>query len=212
MEQDKVATQVKQLQSHFFGQRYAGASFSDVRLSGDHTAKVLGWLKSKKGLLVLSGPAGCGKTYLCSATVAWLYGKVRDICAHRETDFISKVKSSFDMKGDSDDHVRFLIDHEFYIYDDLGSTGCGAKEEGNVTWKQKVWFIMIEERIASNMPTVITTNYNRKQVLENLGERSYSRLFSQENCIIEMFGYPDLRNPLNWREDAPSVALNQKSV
>lgn len=158
----------------------------------------LNWLKNPKGLLVLAGAPGCGKTYLCSAMIAWMYGKARDIYAHKEMDFISRIKLSFDMKGDSDDEVRYLIDHEFYIYDDLGSTGCGIKEDGNVTWKQKVWFILIDERIASTRPTIITTNYTRKEIMHNVGARAYSRLFAEENCIIEMFNYPDLRNPLSW--------------
>lgn len=161
------------------------------------------WLKRGKGLLVLAGNPGCGKTYLCASTIAWMYGKVRDIYAHKESDFMSKVKMSFDLKGDSDNEVRDLIDHEFYIYDDLGSTGSGPKDEGNVNWKQKVWFIMIDERIGCQRPTVITTNFTRKQIAEQIGERSYSRLFAEENCVIEMFKYPDLRNPISWRDDAP---------
>lgn len=132
-----------------------------------------------------------------------MFGKVSDIYAHREADFISKVKQSFDLKGDSDDEARYLMDHEFYIYDDLGSTGAGRKDEQDVTWKQKMWFILIDERISSGKPTIITTNYTRNKLRENIGERTYSRLYSTNNCIIEMFHYPDLRKPLSWQESAP---------
>src|SRR5579863_6043920 len=116
MEQQEVPEHVRQLQSHFFGKRYEGATLASSRLDNEDARRISEWLKTKKGLLVLSGSPGCGKTYLCSASVAWMHGKVRDIYAHKEASFVSKVKGAFDFKGDSDDEIRYQIDHEFYIY------------------------------------------------------------------------------------------------
>lgn len=154
-----------------------------------------------KGMLILAGNPGCGKTYICSAALDWMFGKTADIYCTKEHVFMSKIKESFDLKGDSDEQIKYLIDHDFYIYDDLGSTGFGMNREStDVTWKQKVWFLMVEERLVSARPTIITTNYKRSQIRDNCGERTYSRLYSQDNCIIEMFSYPDLRKPLSWNE------------
>ena len=159
-------------------------------------------------MMVLAGPPGCGKSYFCASVIDWIYGKVLDFYAHSEADFISRVKSSFQLKGDSDDEARYQIDHQFYIFDDLGSTGHqGDKENDDVSWKQKMWFIVIDERKCSNLPTIITTNYSRKQIKEKVGERAYSRLYAQDNCIIEMHGYPDLRKPLSWRETDPDLKI-----
>lgn len=125
---------------------------------------------------------------------------------------MSNVKESFHLKGDSDDQIRYLIDHDFYIYDDLGSTGFGInKESTDVTWKQRVWFIILEERLSSGRPTIITTNYSRQKIKDNCGERTYSRMYAESNCIIEMFDYPDLRNPLPVQE-AEKQAIKEAKV
>lgn len=78
---------------------------------------------------------------------------------------------------------------------------------GQTEWRQESLFSMINLRYESRHPTVITSNLNREQVKNRIGERGYSRMFSEENTIIEMWNYPDLRNPLNWREDAPKDHL-----
>lgn len=109
------------------------------------------------------------------------------------------------MKGDYQEAVDYQCDHEFFIFDDLGSTG-----EGATGWRQEVLFSMINLRYESLSPTVITTNLTRGDVARRIGERGYSRLYARENTIIEMFNYPDLRNPLNFREDAPKPHLNKE--
>ncbi len=142
-------------------------------------------------MLILAGIPGCGKTYLCAALVAWMYGKVRDIYAMKEADFFEKIRSSMDLKGDYRGEIEYQIDHDFFIYDDLGSTGQGSA----TGWRQEVLFELINLRYESQLPTVITTNFTRRQVNEKIGQRSYSRIYASENCILEMFDYPDLRFP-----------------
>jgi DNA replication protein DnaC len=142
-------------------------------------------------MLVLSGVPGCGKTYLCAALIQWMFGKVRDIYGMKEADFFERIRASFEMKGDYHQEIEYQCDHEFFIYDDMGSTGKG----GETGWRKEVIFELLNIRYESKNPTVITTNFTRKQVNDILGERTYSRLYSKENCVIEMFDYPDLRCP-----------------
>src|ERR1700677_1029935 len=126
---------ISQLQTRFFGQIYSGATLSKCKFTNAHSESVLEWLNSGKGMMVLAGPPGCGKSYFCASVIDWIYGKVLDFYAHSEADFISRVKSSFQLKGDSDDEARYQIDHQFYIFDDLGSTGHqGDKENDDVSW------------------------------------------------------------------------------
>lgn len=91
--------------------------------------------------------------------------------------------------GDYHGEVEYQCDHEFFIYDDLGSTGSGSA----TGWRKEVIFDLINTRYESGKPTVITTNFTRNQVYTILGERTHSRLYAKENCMIDMWKYPDLR-------------------
>lgn len=96
-----------------------------------------------------------------------------------------------DRLGDYRSEIEYQCDHELLIYDDIGSTG-----EGKTDWRKEVIFELINIRYESQRPTVLATNYNYEQVIQKLGERTYSRLFSKENTYIDLFPYPDLRNPI----------------
>jgi DNA replication protein DnaC len=142
-------------------------------------------------MLVLAGKPGCGKTYLCSAIIDWINGKVSSMYFHREAKFMEKVRSSFDMKGDYHGEIEYLLDHDFVILDDLGSTGSGPTQ-----WRKEVIFSMIDNRYSSKRPTVVSTNLNPQEMFEFLGERTKSRIMDKNNVYINMFDYPDLRMPL----------------
>lgn len=134
--------------------------------------------------------------------MAWIYGKVRDIYKYDERNFLSKLRTSIDV-GDYQCEIDHLCNHEFIIFDDLGSMG-----KTQTDWRTEVLFSMINIRYESKNPTVITSNLNRSEIKEFIGARGYSRLFAEENTIIEMWDYPDLRSPLSWREDAPRMHLD----
>lgn len=138
--------------------------------------------------MVLAGPPGVGKTYFCAGAIEWFFGKVRDIYAWKESDFLERVRRSMDLQGDYHQAIKYHVDHEFLIFDDLGSTGSGKGE-----WRQEVLFEVINLRYESKAPTIFTTNFNRQECKERLGERSFSRLFAEENTVIEMWKYPNLR-------------------
>lgn len=109
-----------------------------------------------------------------------------------------------DMQGDYQSAIKYQCDHEFFLYDDLGSTG-----QGQTGWRQEVLFEMINTRYETDWPTIITTNFTRKEISDKIGPRAYSRMYSEASCIIEMFNYPDLRKPLSFREPFPEA---QKTV
>jgi len=152
-------------------------------------------------MLILSGNPGCGKTYLCSCIVSWMFGKVRDIYALKESEFFDRIRSSMDMKGDYRSEIEYQCDHDFFVYDDIGSTGQGS----STGWRQEVLFEVINLRYESQRPTILTTNFTRQEIKEKLGWRTFSRMYAQENSIIEMFGYPDLRFPANTSKEASNL-------
>ena len=136
----------------------------------------------------MMGKPGCGKTYVCSALLSWMYGKVADIYYFRESKFFERIRASMEGKGDWNKEVAYQCDHEFLIFDDIGSAG-----QGQTGWRQDVFLEIVNMRYESRNPTVFSTNYNKNEIYEKLGARTHSRLFDKENTIIDMFEYPDLR-------------------
>jgi len=139
-------------------------------------------------MLIMMGKPGCGKTYVCSALLAWMYNKVADMYYFREADFFSRIRKSMEQQGDWHQEILYQCDHDFLIFDDIGSAG-----QGQTGWRQEVFLEIVNKRYESQNPTVFSTNYTRQEIREKLGERTYSRLFDKENTVIDMFGYPDLR-------------------
>ena len=179
---------VYRLQSRLIGQRFAGASLHNARTTPEDTQRISDWMKKKTGFLVMMGKPGCGKTYICSALLSWMYGKVSDMYYFREGKFFEKIRESMDNKGDWNQEVSYQCDHEFLVFDDIGSAG-----HGQTGWRQDVFFEIVNLRYQSKNPTVFSTNYSEQEIKEKLGARTHSRLFSNENTIIDMFDYPDLR-------------------
>lgn len=154
----------------------------------------------------MSGPPGCGKTYLCSAMVPWMHWKLGgDIYALKESVFLERIRTSFDLKGDYHREIQYQCDHRFFIFDDLGSTGKG----GSTGWRMEVLFEVINLRYESGLPTVFTTNYTTQDVRSNIGERAASRLYSSENTLISMWDYPDLREPEYMQQGKQALKSNQ---
>lgn len=189
MEPSKVSNHIYQMQCALIGTRYAGATLSRAKLLRDDAEKVFKWLNELKGILLLMGVPGCGKTYLSAAILSWISEKTNDVYFIEEEIFFRRLRDSMDC-GDYSREIEMLCDHEFLIYDDLGSSGQG----GQSGWRQEVLFAMVNNRYVSEKPTVLTTNFTKEEISQKLGARTGTRIFDSGHCIIDMHGYPNLRN------------------
>lgn len=138
--------------------------------------------------MVYSGNAGIGKTHLAASLVEFGLTTFKSFRKWHEYDLLTKVRSSIDEFKGSDyiECLKYLIDDDFIILDDIGSTGL-------TDWRKEVLFSAIDMRYNSMKPTLITTNLSRKEFNELFHERFSSRLFASSNTIIEIHDGPDLR-------------------
>ena len=106
-----------------------------------------------------------------------------------ESELLKRVRSSMDdCKGDYLEALKFLIDDELVMLDDIGSTGLNE-------WRKEIIFDAIDERYNSMQPTIITSNFTAREFKENFHLRVYSRIFSSDNIIIELPNATDYRSP-----------------
>ncbi len=89
-------------------------------------------------------------------------------------------------RGEYSKEVEYILDDQFVMYDDLGC--CGLSE-----WRKEVLLSMVDIRYETGNPTIITTNWTKKFMYENLGERSSSRIFDKNNLVVDMSGLKDWR-------------------
>lgn len=135
------------------------------------------------------GNPGCGKTYFCHALLNY---DIKMKCFNNrrywtERELLGRLRKDMEF-GSYQEFLKYLIDDELLIVDDLGSVDYGD-------WGRKIVFEVIDERYESRLPTIFSTNLNEESLKKEFGDRAHSRLFSKENTIIDVRGR-DLRQEI----------------
>lgn len=145
-------------------------------------------MKKPKNFLVYCGNPGIGKTYLCAALTEWAMTNFNSWRYWNESELFKRVRASIDEYKNTDylESLKYLIDDELIMLDDIGSTGLNE-------WRKEIIFDAIDERYNTMKPTVITSNFSRSDFEKNFHGRLSSRLFARENIIIEIPNGLDLR-------------------
>jgi len=145
------------------------------------------WMAKPKNFLVYLGNPGIGKTFLCAALTSWALEKFQNFRYFNERQLFTKIRSSFeDVKGDYLDVLKYLVDDDLIMLDDIGSSGF-------TDWRKDVFFEAVDLRYNSTKPTIITSNLSKADFYKTYHSRLTSRLFSCENTIIELDTNEDFR-------------------
>lgn len=146
-------------------------------------------MKKPTNFLVYCGSPGIGKTHLCAAMMDWIIKNYGSNWRYwKENDLLKSLRESMErMQGDYLDILKYMIDSDFLIIDDVGSST--KKSE----WREEILFEILDSRYNSMKPTIVTSNFTQKDFLNNYHPRVHSRLFSKENTIIEILDGVDFR-------------------
>ena len=157
--------------------------------------------KSSQGypsLLFYSIPPcyGIGKTHLLASIAHSILGKWHGgiagcpILFTTETDLLLRIRATYDSRGDNLWHekeydiFKELETVKLLLFDDIGK-----EQPQDSRFTQRVYFNVIDGRYHSNLPIVMTSNLNLKQMAEYMGEASVDRLLEMaKGNIIEMKG------------------------
>lgn len=178
---------IRNVQRTLFGERYVGASLSKIQLKEHDQRTVDKFLQEKRNFLVYCGNPGIGKTYFCSALIEWIVTNFNTFRYWNESELLKRVRSSMqEFTGDYLEALKLLIDDEIVIIDDIGSTGLNE-------WRKEIIFDAIDERYNTMLPTIITSNFSKIEFEKLFHPRLSSRLFSNDNFIVEIHNGQDLR-------------------
>ena len=131
--------------------------------------------------LFLYGDTGVGKTFLSNCVAKELLERGNSVIyftAFQLFDILSK--GVFDRDADAIAAHQNIFDCDLLIIDDLGT-------ELSNSFTTSQLFLCVNERILRQKSTIISSNLNPMDILENYSERTFSRITSNYT-IINLFG------------------------
>lgn len=127
---------------------------------------------SGEGSVILSGPVGVGKTHLAVAAAIEGYRQLGGACYVTSAEFTRRMLDFSEERWVRDNYVSQIAKIRLLCFDDLGSGG-GDKQ---IEYIRGQWEVLIDERYAADLPTLVTTNFNREEFRTNVGVRTFDRL------------------------------------
>jgi DNA replication protein DnaC len=125
-----------------------------------------------KGLYFCGG-VGTGKTHLAVAVMNELIRKKRTPSLFVTVpELLDNLRETYNKPGRNlDEWMDAVQNAEFLVLDDLGS-------ERTTEWVRERIFVIVNHRYREALPTVFTSNIGPKDLAEQLGERTASRIIA----------------------------------
>lgn len=126
--------------------------------------KVQEWAQNPTKSLVLEGSNHTGKTHLITAATNELSRRGVYVRMALINDIYSTIKRAYDYEASEYYYNRFkkiYTEPNILVIDDLG-------KEMTTKWTVSTLFDVIDERYRNNKVTAVTTNYNKKSLVEKL--------------------------------------------
>lgn len=187
-DQERMEKRIRDFKGSHFGERYINASLKTVGegIGGEDVARIYEWWQKRKGILIVIGPPGTGKTHLCAALSELALRITCKVRYFREAGLYAKLREAIEKDHEYGETLKLMMDDDITFIDDVGSIPVND-------WRKGVIFEAIDLRYNMGLPTVLTSNFNRAQIEEKYEQRTGSRLFAKENTVINLFGNQDLR-------------------
>lgn len=157
------------------------SSLDTVRKAVETCQHFINTFDNKPKNLFFYGETGVGKTFLSNCIAKELLERGNSVIyftAFQLFDILSK--GVFDRDADAVAAHQNIFDCDLLIIDDLGTELSNAFTTSQL-------FLIVNERILRQKSTIISSNLNPLDIMENYSERTYSRLTSNYT-IINLFG------------------------
>src|SRR5918994_356019 len=134
-------------------------------------------LRERSGLSICGG-VGTGKTHLAVAVMNELIRRKRIPSLFVTVpELLDNLRETYNKPGRNlDEWMDAVQNAEFLVLDDLGS-------ERTTEWVRERIFVIVNHRYREALPTVFTSNIGPKDLAEQLGERTASRIIAMCDWI-----------------------------
>ena len=133
--------------------------------------------KNKSGVL-LTGPVGTGKTFLCNCIAGALLKKGYSVLYFSAQEFFDQISAVLFRREDQDGLLTEQFgEADLLIVDDLGTEFTGQKLAANAL------FTILNERIIQKRGTLISTNLDLDELAERYSWPVASRLIGEFNTM-----------------------------
>ncbi len=127
--------------------------------------------------LYIYGNTGVGKTFLTHCIAKEMLDRSHSALYFSAREFFDLLAdATFGREGRNSSHLQMILDSDFLTIDDLGT-------EATNSFSASLLFHVLNERIAKNRSTIISTNMTPEEFSAAYSQRIYSRLLSHYTFI-----------------------------
>lgn len=160
------------------GERYKNVSFDNSSVQDAKYENVFNRCKKytevaeqvlSRGIgIYLYGESGVGKSHITACMANKLMESYYTVLYTNFSEISKQIRKTFNKKGDSEQaFIEKLATIDFLFIDDFGTEQLRKDDEDN--WLQEKVFDVINKRYNNNKPTIYTSNYSMKEMIEKRG-------------------------------------------
>lgn len=166
---------------------------------GEHTQRMQGVLYFAKNYLlsqntsnlIMYGKTGTGKTLLANLIASDFVRNGKSVKFIRASDIHSQVRATW-AKTTTTEHdlISSWINQDLLVIDELGEADSSTNAETHQANRERISRI-IDGRYAKGLPTIITSNFEKEELIERLGDRAWDRL--GQKAVMMAFNWGSYR-------------------
>ncbi|MDO4896358.1 MAG: ATP-binding protein [Moraxella sp.] len=142
--------------------------------------------------IIMYGKTGTGKTLLANLIASDFVRHGKHVQIIRASDIHSQVRATWSKHSDVSEHelMNDWINQDLLVIDELGEADGASNADTAIANRERISRI-IDGRYSRNLPTIITTNLERDEIVERLGDRAWDRL--AQNAVMIAFNWGSFR-------------------
>lgn len=148
--------------------------------------------------LWLMGDVGTGKTTLAMIVSTAALDAGRTVAIYSLPRLLNLIRDAIDSEGGMVAFLDRLAAVDLLHIDDLGA-------ENTTDWVLEQLYSIVNTRYEDERAMIVTTNKNYEELIEQLGDRTVSRLVAICGNGLPLYGTDDRRSLRDAREDSPGA-------